>query len=338
MPDPYVVQVMRQFKADLLLREREQVTEMTRRWLAMERELQDAFASLALEIDQYRFEEATDVIPAWKIKKMARYRSLLDQVRAEIERYNGYASGTIQARQLEFAMLGIEHGAAAIQAYYATYGLVAGAFNVLPVSAVAYMVGLAGDGSPLHKLLSASFGDAVDGITNELLKAVTMGLNPRETARAMAKGFGVGLDRALNIARTEQLRTYRESNRETYRHSGLVGGYKRLSARDGRVCPACLFADDGKVLDLGVSFEEHPQGRCTLVPVVKGMPVVQWESGITWFMAQGAGVQSGILGPGKYEAWKEDRFDLADLVKRRENKTWGASLVPASLAELVGND
>ena len=335
MPDPYIVQVMRRFKADLLARERSQVTEMTRRWLSMENSLQAAFNNLALDIEQYRINEAVDTIPVWKLKELARYRALLDQVRVEVERYNIYANQAISAEQRALLGLGIEHGAQAINAYYATFGQVAGTFDLLPVQAVEYMVGLAGDGSPLASLLAASYPDSVDGLTNELIKAITMGLGTRETARAMAKGFGIGLDRALNIARTEQLRAYRESNRATYQRSGLVSGYKRLSARDRRVCAACLFADNGKIYDLDYSYEEHPQGRCTLVPVVIGMPVIQWQSGEAWFVAQNESVQSSILGPGRYEAWQAGEFELADVVKRRENKTWGASLVPASLNDLV---
>lgn len=335
MPDPLVVLVMRKFKADLFSKEKEQVQVMTRRWLSMEQALGGSFEALAQQIAELR--AAGEDIPRWKLVKLARYQSLLAQVKAEIRQYNTFAAQEIAATQLELAGIGIENAADAIRASYAGFGRVAGAFDVLPVRAVEFMVGNAGDGSPLEKLLRASYEDSVDGITNELVKAITLGINPRETARAMANGFGVGLDRALNIARTEQLRVYRESSRMAYQQSGVVSGYKRLSARDTRVCPACLFGDDGRLYDLGTPFEEHPQGRCTPVPVVIGLPAVTWQDGSSWFVTQPETVQMSILGRGRFEAWQDGQFNLADVVSRRENETWGAALVPASLHDLLHN-
>lgn len=335
MPDPLVVLLMRRFKADLFAKEKEQVQEMTRRWLEMERALQGNFDALAQELDQMR--RNGEDIPRWRLAQLDRYQSLLDQVRAEMGKYNTFAAQEISATQLELAGMGIDNAGDAIRAYYAGFGRVAGAFDVLPVNAIEFMIGNAGDGSPLSKLLRASYGDSVDGLTSELIKAITLGKNPRDTARAMANGFGVGLDRALNIARTEQLRVYRESSRAAYQKSGVVSGYKRLSARDSRVCAGCLFADDGKLYDLDTPFEEHPQGRCTSVPVVKGLPAVTWQDGSSWFAAQPESVQMSILGRGRFDAWKDGKFELTDVVARRENETWGAALVPASLQELLHN-
>ena len=143
------------------------------------------------------------------------------------------------------------------------------------------------------------------------------------------------MDRAINIARTEQLRVYRTANLAQYKESGVVRGYQRLSARDTRVCPACLFADDGTIYSLDDPFDEHPQGRCTPVPVVIGLPVVTWQSGISWFESQSAASQRGMLGPGAYDAWQNGQFDLADMVGRVENEVWGGALTTKSLSELT---
>lgn len=335
MPDPLVVLVMRKFKADLFSMEKEQVQVMTRRWLSMEKTLEGSFESLAQKIADLRANG--EDVPRWKLVKLARYQALLAQVKAEIGQYNTFAAQEIAATQLDLAGMGIGNAVDAIKATYAGFGQVAGAFDVLPVRAVEFMIGNAGDGSPLGKLLKASYEDSVDGITNELVRAITLGINPRETARAMANGFGVGLDRALNIARTEQLRVYRESSRMAYQNSGVVSGYKRLSARDTRVCAGCLFGDDGRLYDLDTPFEEHPQGRCTPVPVVSGLPAVTWQDGSSWFVTQPETVQMSILGRGRYEAWKDGQFELANVVARRENETWGAALVPAPLKDLLHN-
>lgn len=330
---PLVVRVMLSFKAALLAQEAEQIQEMARRWLEIEGALQGSFDALALEIENLRLKGES--LPISKVIRMQRYRSLLGQVADQLDLYADYADTRIRNGQVEMIGLGIRNAIESIKAYFATRGRVAGAFDILPVAAIQNMVGLAGDGSPLKKLLRDSWPAAVDGLTNNLIKAITLGKNPNDTARAMRDGFGVGFNRAINIARTEQLRVYRTANLEQYKTSKLVEGYKRLSARDTRVCPACLMADDGTVYPLDVPFEEHSQGRCTPVPVVIGMPVVTWQSGQSWFMAQTPEAQRAMLGPGRFDAWQSGQFALADLVQREDDEVWGTSLRTASLRELT---
>jgi SPP1 gp7 family putative phage head morphogenesis protein len=173
-------------------------------------------------------------------------------------------------------------------------------------------------------------------MTEALINGVALGWNPRKTARAMREGLQAGaLQRSLVIARTEQLRAYRTATLETYRQSGVVVGYKRLAAKSARTCIACLMAD-GTFYPLEESFEEHPNGRCTLVPVVKGRPAPEWETGRTWFERQPADVQRGILGPAAFEAWQAGAIRLEDLVERHEHPVWGGSLGQRSLRSLLG--
>lgn len=330
---PLVARVMFQFKADLLNREADQMQVMAKRWLQMETSLQGAFDALALEIENLRLKG--EPVPVSKLIRMQRYRSLLGQMSEQLSLYADFADQTIRAGQEELIGMGIDHAAQAIHSYYRTYNRIAGGFDILPTSAIENMIGLAGDGSPVHALLQKSWPEAVDGLTTQLVRAVALGKNPMDTARAMRDGFGVGYSRAINIARTEQLRAYRTAAVQEYKASGVVKGYKRLSARDTRVCLACLMADDGTVYDLDVVFEEHPQGRCTTVPVVAGLPVVEWQNGQSWFMTQSAENQRAMMGPGVYDAWQSGSFDLADLVKRVENDTWGTSLQTTTLKELT---
>jgi len=336
MPDkpyPLVARVMLGFKADLLAAEADQIEEMARRWTQLEAALQGSIDALALEIDALRLKG--EAIPVSKLIRMQRYQSLLEQSAEQLNLYADFAGIRIGDGQREMINLGIQHAGAAIKAYYENHNKIPAAFDVLPVSAIQNMVGLAGDGSPLRKLLQDSWPSAVDGLTTQLINAIALGKNPNDTARAMRNGFGVGFNRSINIARTEQLRVYRTAAVEQYKESKLVKGYKRLSARDTRVCPACLLADDGTIYDLDVVFEEHPQGRCSPVPVVVGLPVVTWQSGQSWFLAQTPDAQKSLLGPGRFDAWQNGGFELADLVKREDNDTWGTSLRTASLKELI---
>jgi len=332
-PYPLVIRVMLEFKAALLAGEAAQIEEMGFRWIQIENTLQGEFDALALDIATRR--ENGETIGIGKLVRMERYQRLLQQVTAQLDAYSEYAGERIRMGQLDYLRLGIDNAAEALRAYFATKGRVAGTFDVLPISALQALTGLAGDGSPLKKLLQDSWPSAVDGLTRKLLEATALGKNPKETARAMRDGFGVGFNRAINIARTEQLRVYRTAGIEQYKTSGLVAGYKRLSARDDRVCPACLMADDGQIYSLDTPFEEHPQGRCTQVPVVKGLSPVRWQNGQSWFLTQKAEAQRSILGAGRYDAWKAGQFQLSDVVKRVPNDTWGTSLQPAPLKELT---
>jgi len=330
---PLIIRSMLGFKADLLAGEAAQIEEMAARWLQVEETLQDSFDALALEL--WTLRDVEGVITRTKLLKMQRYRRLLAQVNDQLSAYTDYGVGRVGNGQLEMIRLGIAHAVENIKSYFRTVGKVAGAFDILPIAAVEAMVGFASDGSPLRKLFMDSWPSAVDGLTQALINATALGKNPNETARLMRQGFGVGFQRSINIARTEQLRAYRASNLEQYKTSKLVKGYKRLSARDSRVCPACLMADDGTIYDLDTPFEEHPQGRCSPVPVVIGMPEVQWQNGQAWFLTQEPNAQRSILGDKAYEAWLDQKFELGDIVKRVENETWGASLVPKPLSELL---
>lgn len=332
MPDPLVVRVIRQFKADLLASERSQMREMARRWRTMEVQLTGAIDALAKDVFDL---QQQGPVPVSRIIKLQRYTAFFAQAQAENRKYVAYADDLIAKRQAEWGAQGVFNAVDAIKAAYADRGRITIGFNMLPVNAIETMVGLAGDGSPLRTLLKASFEDSVDGLLDTLVKATALGWNPRVTAREMVNGYGVGLQRALNIARTEQLRVYREAARQQYQRSGVVSGYQRIATHDDRVCAACIMAE-GTEYRLDESFEEHPSGRCSLVPIVTGFEPVTWLAGPDWFKTQDEATQRSILGGGAFDAWKDGAFDLPQLITRREDDTWGASLVPTSLQVLLG--
>jgi hypothetical protein len=80
----------------------------------------------------------------------------------------------------------------------------------------------------------------------------------------------------------------------------------------------------------------HPNCRCTMVPIVRGLPSPQWKQGQEWFEEQDQATQMGILGKGKYYAWQNGEFELGELVKVKPNATWGDTLQTRTLGELTG--
>ena len=329
MAEPRVVQMMREFKVGLLTRERRQMDDMARHWLTVENALEAQIEALARAAAEAR--AAGQTVSRSAVYRMNRAQSLLAQLRQEVQGYAGWADGVVTAGQEELAALGIEQATAAIRASAPEMGVF---FDVLPTEAVMNLVGLAGDGSPLRTLLEATWGDSAQGLVDALLRGTALGWNPRKTAQAMRRGATVGLDRMLTIARTEQLRVYREASRAQYERSGVVSGFKRLATHDDRVCAACLMAE-GEVYQVQESLRDHPNGRCTSVPVVIGMPEVQWQYGQEWFKEQPQETQEKVLGAKYYAAWKDGAFELGALTQVVHDDTWGDSVRVRLLRELM---
>jgi SPP1 gp7 family putative phage head morphogenesis protein len=323
---------MREHKEAILAGEDRAMREMAREWLRLEQKLEAGMAELARELAD---SAAAGQIPTEaQIVRMERYRRLLAELRTESGEYLKWSDDYITKYQAQLAERGLADAAAAIRAAQADAGGVGAYFDVLNVKAVENMIGLAGDGAPLTKYLRQIFGDASAGMLQALVDGVALGMHPTKVAQLMRNGLGIGLQTAMNTARTESLRAYRQASLMQYRESGVVGGYKRLSAHDERVCAGCLMMD-GTLMETLDEFEEHNQGRCTAVPVIAGMAAPQWQNGRDWFTEQSEEVQASILGSGRFEAW-QNGASLESMVKRVEDPTWGGAFVPTPVGELSG--
>ncbi len=329
MPDSQVITLMRQWKASLLAGEQKQVSELARRWLGVERRLSGDMELLAHEMTAIKSDGGT--VSQEMLMTNVRYRELLVQLQGELDGYTDFADRSITDRQRQLARLGISHAERAIR----TQGIHAG-FNRLPIESVTNLVGFAGDGTPLRGILEASWPLSAHGLTQELVNGVALGYNPRKTARNMANGMRGSQQRMEVIARNESLRVYTTTNLDSYRASGVVTSYIRLSARDARTCAACLAAD-GQEYSLDTDFERHVQCRCTLIPKVSGIPLPKYQTGAEWFEEQPATTQRDILGPGRYGLWaRGDITNFKDFATVKPNAVWGDAIVPTPLKELVG--
>lgn len=332
MRDDTVIAVMRRFKRELRVMEAQQMKEMTEAWLVIERSLEADIELLAREVAEMQVNG--EVVNAATLARMKRYQNLTAQIEAQYARYASQAAQDIGQAQRVWGQLGIEHARLAIET--ASAGVIS-SFNILPANAVELMVGLLGDGSALSAVLGAQAisQGMVQGLGRQLLLGTARGWNPRKTARYMRDALAGGLQKALTIARTEQMRVYREANRQQMQESGVVEGYMRLATRDDRVCIACL-ALDGEVYELDEVMDEHPQGRCAQVPIVIGVGAPQWLKGPDWIKAQPESVQRAIMGNKRYELWRDGEVDLEQMVAIRDDGVWGQSNQVAPVKELAG--
>jgi hypothetical protein len=357
MPEPPVVQAIRAHKAALLARETKQMKAMAKVWATVEAQLAAEMDALALEIDALR--KAGQVVNPGKVYRMERYQRLLFQVRSEASGYADYTAKTVAAQQLENTWIAQQEAAealrlsakgTALETFQAgppglsatlpvsveAAGGASPSFVQLNASALENMVGMMADGTPLRTHLKAVYGDAAKGMSKYLTRAVAQGLNPRQTAREMRRGLRLGLDRALVIARTEQLRAYREAQRMTYEESGVVLGYKRLAAKQARTCLGCL-VEDGRFYRTEEAFEDHPQGRCSLVPIVEGADLPQWETGQEWLAKQPEATQRKIMGPGRLALYQSGEVPLSAMATHTHDPIFGGAWVPTPLKDLTGS-
>jgi SPP1 gp7 family putative phage head morphogenesis protein len=267
-----------------------------------------------------------------QLVRSRRYQALLEQTRDELRKYTAYMDSSVTAGQRSMISTAIQHSATAVNAV-ATEAQIVVPFNRLPVSAVENMVGLAGDGSPLRAVLNDAARAGPDAMAQELVNGIALGRNPIAVARrAIRIGLGQSFTRMQTISRTEMLRTYRVTTQTAYERSNVVVGYRRLSARDDRVCAGCLMSD-GRTYPLDVNFESHVNCRCSLVPILRNVPPVQFQTGQEWFRQQPEAAQRRILGAGRFVAW-QNGASLDDMVTVVPNATWGDAIVPTLVRNL----
>lgn len=329
--DSQVLKKARDAKRRLLAREEDATRYFVGQWESTRDTLTDAFATFAEDVRRRR--EMGMVVADWRLKKLETYQSLVKQAEREVNRFYGIASGKISGMVEEYVQLGaIDAGE--LLAFISGDQSLGATFSLLPRGALTEIMASTISGSPLDQLLhEIPFSEVWSGVPKALRNGIALGKNPRVVAREMANTMTLPLNRAMTIARTETLHAYRRASSAQYKASGVVTGYKRLAAHDERTCPACL-ATDGMKFELEDEFAEHPNGRCTLVPLLFDYEP-QFESGEIWLARQSAEVQKRILGPTRFAAY-EKGMPLSKMWKQvgDPDGKWPPAMVMKSLDEL----
>ena len=329
--EPAVVRILREYREALELNEMIVMEDMGRQWLKIDAVLQAELEALAGLMAEKAGGDAAVTLQI--LRKEARYRDLLRRVQQEIEGYNGgYLVGLVEKERIHLGMIGVDAATEAIRASYAAR--MAPWFPTLNKGAVEAMAASLSNLAPLYELLKAAAGLAVDGLTGALMDGIAQGLGVKTVAANMAQGMGLGLDRALLIARTEMMRAYRAGSTLQYRESRVVSGYRRL-VKKGTACMACLMLD-GELLSRQDELQDHPAGKCQAVPVVIGAGAPKWVTGKEYFLGLSAEEQMARMGTKKFELWQDGVFTLEDLAVMREDAVWGKEPRVATIAELGG--
>ena len=209
----------------------------------------------------------------------------------------------------------------------------------IPVQALRHIIGYTTDGQPLGLLLAELPADAGQRVRAALIQGVANGHNPRKIARLTRESLGGNMARALTISRTEILRAHRVATLATYReNSDVVTGWQWYAQLDATTCPVCI-AMHGSIEPSEDDFDTHPNCRCTAIPVVNETDQLvappEVEAGPDWFDRQPASFQQKVLGPGKYQAYRDGTITLPDLVQRTHSERWGGGRRERSLTNTL---
>ncbi|MGI6079256.1 MAG: phage minor head protein, partial [Fastidiosipilaceae bacterium] len=330
--------IVERHRRELLRLERGAASEMVRAYGGIWQRLQQELDRL-LEDYNAALKVNDEISPSW-VYEHDRLYNLQRQVEAELRRFADYAEAQIIANEREAVTAAGRHFQEILTTTARGRPGIVGAWDRLPIPAIEDLVGFTANGSPLRTLLDELGPAASEAVRSGLIQGLALGQNPRAIARQIRQGFGGVLVRALRISRTETLRSYREATRRNYQaNSDIIAGWRWLAAKQGRTCAACL-AMDGSFHTLDDYLDDHPNGRCAMVPVLKGeegAPPV-WETGSEWLDKQPEAVQRHVLGNAGYEAYKAGAVTLSDFVGQKSDPRWGTTRYARSLTEILGAD
>ena len=226
----------------------------------------------------------------------------------------------IEAKQRQAIELGQFHATSLI-----TAALPEITFARLPTEAISELVGVMQNGSPLNKVLDKLGAEAARDIREALIAGLGSGHGVAKIAREIRDAIDVPRWKALQISRTEILRSYRQSTLATYAQNSdvLDGWIWTASLGSGRTCAACISLH-GTFFPLSKTFfPAHVSCRCTSIPSIKGSDQ-KITPGAVAFAAYSPELQQEILGPSRYEMYAQGT-PLDDFVILTRDKDWGGA-------------
>ena len=327
MATSQLLDLARKYRAQLEAQDEAALQRLVRAYALMYSRLEGKVDALLLEIER-------DGVGASGVAKLARYKSLMRQIDEEVSQYAAYLKTEIGMSTDAAVQSGLKHSYQLAMELVKEAGISA-TMQTLPTNAIKTLLGFLSEGSPLYDRIGELAGVQAGRVRDVLLEGLGLGYGPRKTASMIQDAFGQGLTDALRMTRTADLWSYREAARANYNaNSDIVSGWTWTAEKDGDTCAACL-AEDGGIHGLDEQLDGHFNCRCAALPYVEGLSEIP-QSGSDWFDVQTEDTQRGILGAGKYEAWKSGKFSLSDVVDRAENDTYGQMVREKSLKELVG--
>lgn len=272
-----------------------------------------------------------------QLVRMSQYQSMLEQITRELRDLEGLTRVITGEVATNAIGLGNANAARLIAATLTGETEIYARFMKIPNAAIRQMLGFLDPTGPLFAAIAKMSPYYVTAISDALIDGIIRGIGPRQTAALLVRDFGMVLTDALRTVRTAQIWSYREASRANYNaNADVVQGWVWFAELDRDVCMSCA-AMHGTVHPLSEPLEDHYNGRCDALPLTPlGNPVTQ--SGEDWFSQLPESQQRAMMGPGKFSAWKDGKFDFGALSTTRQDSTYGQMRTETPLKELIPDE
>jgi len=348
MPQSTALAIATQFRNALLRRERVASARLVRLYGSAHRRILDALNVLVEQIELARAQGLT-VSSGWLLQQ-ENYQALLRVIDGEMTAFAGALPRVVGPGTYDAVAIALEESKALAGATLAPLppalrvALMA-RWSTPHLEAVKAAMGFLAPNSPVWSVLEG-FGPSMQRQIEEIaINGILRGWNPRRWARELRQVTGRGLDWAMNWSRTLQMNAYREATRWSYmQNQHVIRGWRWHSALDNRTCMGCV-AMHGTVHPVSEPLNDHHMGRCVALPITPtyaelGLAVeeepLRHQTGDEWFNGLDEATQRKMMGPGKYDAWRDGRFKIPDMATEYIDPVWGTMRHEAALKRLVG--
>lgn len=323
----------------------EQARALVAQWVAAWDELLPEYEASIAELLE---DSVNGKVSRAKVRANSRLKQALEVTRANLDGLQDAANKTITTDLPEAINLGGTTGAgvAASQLPPGQVGLVVAWDSVSP-EAIAAMVERTTE--QIHSLTKPIPADTVRLMKRELIRGISVGANPRETARRIIKRaegqFNGGLNRALTIARTETLDAHRAGAAVAAKQNAdILQGWKWSCSFSGRTCAACLSMHGREFTNDDPGPQGHPNCRCARVDITKSWrdlgfdieePKDVFPDGRAWYDGLTPDSQAEIMGKSRRDLLASGDIKWEDLATKQENPGWRPSYQATPIKDLV---
>lgn len=142
-------------------------------------------------------------------------------------------------------------------------------------------------------------GQTAAQVGEDVLTMIGTGQSPAFIARYLRGMVGLPFGQMANFVRTASAYASSEASAAAQvANRRLLRGWMWSSAKDRRVCAACL-ARDGEIFPVGEVLNDHHSGRCSAIPVTHGDDwTASYQRGRDWYAEQSRADQALLVGKG----------------------------------------
>ena len=329
MPQPDLIRLAEQLSAAAAKQDGQAMTRIARAYASM-------YARLAGQIEALAQQVADEQMTTGQLARLGRYKSLMTQIEGELSDLASFTKTELSTNAEAQVMRALRDSRSLITTTTQQAGLTVG-FNSLPTAAVTNLLGFLSPTSPLYARLKMLAPTHADEISKLFIDGIGLGWNPRKIAAAIRRRFGMGLVDALRMTRTAGLYAYREANRASYIANGdvVTGWYWMAAINNPNVCPSCLRMH-GTFHPNTERLNDHHNGRCTMVPAVRGFKNPIDKTGEQIFNEMSDRDKQALLGRDYHTAWKDGLYSFTDISREQPNDVYGPMRTTTPLWQLLG--